>query len=264
MGDHARGPMGLTAPRAWGPPQRPSSPRAGRRTGQAPLHQPPCAARRAPCAFKRASPGSAGSSAPASLRAAAQSPSAPETPLGRDSDSGDLGPWVSPAPSANDLAQDGTALLRPWQSMKQTLVERASRTRARRSVHLPPHSASDTEGPQSSHSCSLSLSRSPRLPRSSGDQGSGGGSLDREVCGGAHPQSWGEPGLKDPVDTPAATPGGTCSRAGSFCRRRWSLGALPKEGGWQAWGAELPSQTRGAPPRAPYRRWPEPAQKLQD
>lgn len=34
MGGHARGPMGLAAPRAWGAPQRWSSPRAGRQMGQ--------------------------------------------------------------------------------------------------------------------------------------------------------------------------------------------------------------------------------------
>lgn len=34
MGGHAWGPMGLAAPRAWGAPQRRSSPRAGRQMGQ--------------------------------------------------------------------------------------------------------------------------------------------------------------------------------------------------------------------------------------
>lgn len=40
MGGCAWGPMGLAAPRAWGPPQRRSSPRAGRQMGQVGLGRP--------------------------------------------------------------------------------------------------------------------------------------------------------------------------------------------------------------------------------
>lgn len=251
MGGHAWGPMGLAAPRAWGAPQRRSSPRAGRQMGQDPFPLHPCAGPRAPSAFgtRLWQGGGGGNSARDSRWGEALSRSVPGTPPGSDSDSAGRAPWVRPPPMAKDPAWGGMALSRPCRNTKPMLTERASRCRNRRNALSPLPSASDALwtgglGVRSFHY------RSPSAglwsPKNSGIQATWSQSLDKEAWAPSSSDAY--PGAlrwsrDKPVDrgdswSPGAAPRQGTGSALRPSLRRPALGDPPAEGDGQRWARE--------------------------
>lgn len=259
MGDHAWGPMGLAARKAWGAPWRRSSLRAGRQMGQGPRHQHPCAVPRALSAWETRTwqVGSGVDSAPDSLRGEALRHLVQGTPQGSGSDSEDQAPWGRPVPTAKDLVWNGMAPLRPSRNMKQMPLERPSRNRNQRNNSLPLPSASDTVGTEGTGvqpSPHCRVSGIPRQPKSLGTWGPQEESLDKEawalrsLTARNLRRSW------DKVvdrgcdwSERGAPPGqGSCSQIHPSLRRR-CLGDSPAEDGWQEWAREPSTRSSWGP-----------------
>lgn len=198
--------------------------------------------------------GSGGDSAPGSLGGEVLSHSVQGTPQGSGSVSAGQAPWGHPVPTAKDLVWNGMAPSRPSRNMKQTPVERPSRSRNRRNIPLPLPSASDTVGTGdlgAKPSPQYRAGGSPRQPKSRGTQG-----LQEEYLkeawtprpsttrSGALRRSWDKFVNRGCDWSQRVAPGqGSCSGTQPSLRRR-SLGDPPVEGAWQEWVRESSARSR--------------------
>nr|XP_042115790.1 coiled-coil domain-containing protein 88B isoform X2 [Peromyscus maniculatus bairdii] len=221
-----------------------------------PRHRHPCAVPRVRFAWEMRpwQVGSGGDSAPGSLGGEVLSHSVQGTPQGSGSVSAGQAPWGHPVPTAKDLVWNGMAPSRPSRNMKQTPVERPSRSRNRRNIPLPLPSASDTVGTGdlgAKPSPQYRAGGSPRQPKSRGTQG-----LQEEYLKeawtprpsttrtGALRRSWDKFVNRGCDWSQRVAPGqGSCSGTQPSLRRR-SLGDPPVEGAWQEWVRESSARSR--------------------